>query len=215
MMSRRQELEQRFAKLSRRERAILVYGGLAAVLLIGFSLADSSLTTHRALQKQIAQARTDIATTSAQTQTIIRQLAEDPDERARAMIAKLGIEVRDLDAQMEGINRGLVPPQRMAKILEQMLARNAKVRLVALKTLPVSFLIERDKTDDGANVYKHGIELTMQGRYLDLLGYLDSLEDLPWQMFWAHASMNAQEYQAVRLTVTVYTLSLDKNWLVV
>jgi hypothetical protein len=34
-------------------------------------------------------------------------------------------------------------------------------------------------------------------------------------MFWAQAKMDASEYPRVRLTVIVYTLSLDKNWLVV
>ncbi len=116
---------------------------------------------------------------------------------------------------MQGVNRGLVPPERMAQILEKMLTQTSRVSLVKLQTLPVSHLIERNQTPDGPNVYKHGIEMTLQGRYLDLLDYLGRLEALPWQMFWAQAQMDAKDYPAVRITVTVFTLSLDKKWLVV
>ena len=133
-------------------------------------------------------------------------------------IAKLTEQVNSLEAQMQGINRGLVPPQQMARILEKMLTRDARVKLVKLKTLPVSNLIERKdgKQDAGqANVYKHGIEISLQGRYLDMLNYLDRLEALPWQMFWSEAKMDARDYPAVRITVTVFTLSLDRDWLVV
>ena len=103
----------------------------------------------------------------------------------------------------------------MAQILEKMLARTSRVQLVKLQTLPVSHLIEREKSDNGPNVYKHGIEMTLQGRYLDLLDYLRRMETLPWQMFWARAHMDANDYPDVRITVTVFTLSLDKHWLVV
>ena len=57
--------------------------------------------------------------------------------------------------------------------------------------------------------------MTLQGRYLDLLTYLNALEALPWQIFWSQAQMDARDYTAVRVTVTVFTLSLDKDWLVV
>ena len=81
--------------------------------------------------------------------------------------------------------------------------------------MPVTGLVEAKQEDVARNVYKHGIELTLQGAYLDLLDYLARLERLPVQMFWAHAKMDAGDYPRVRLTVTVYTLSLNKNWLVV
>jgi len=209
------ELEQRFASLTRRERGILLGGGLAVILIVGFSLADSSLARQRVLSKEIAKAQSDSAMAKAQAEVIVRQLAEDPDARARARIAALSNETRSLDTQMRGLNRGLIAPEQMAEILQKMLSRDRGVKLVGLKTLPVSHLIDGKQSDDGANVYKHGIEITLQGRYLDMLEYLDRLEGLPWQMFWSQASMEAKDYPAVRITVTVFTLSLDEDWLVV
>lgn len=215
IMQQWRELEQRFASLTRRERGILLSGGLAVILIVGFSFADSSLARQRLLSKEIVKAQSDTKMAKAQAEVIVRQLAEDPDTRARKRIAALSNETRSLDTQMQGLNRGLIAPEQMAEILQKMLSGDRGVKLVGLKTLPVSHLIDGKQTNDGANVYKHGIEITLQGRYLDMLDYLGRLEGLPWQMFWSQASMDANDYPAVRITVTVFTLSLDEDWLVV
>lgn len=211
-------MEKRFGLLTRRERGVLLAGGLAVIFILGYSWFDSSLARQRVLAAQLSEVSAATAMSKAQAQSVTIQLSRDPDERARVRIAKLTEQVNSLEAQMQGINRGLVPPQQMARILEKMLTRDARVKLVKLKTLPVSNLIERKdgKQDAGqANVYKHGIEISLQGRYLDMLNYLDRLEALPWQMFWSEAKMDARDYPAVRITVTVFTLSLDRDWLVV
>lgn len=212
------DLDQRFSRLTKRERGILLFGGVGAILILGFWVVDASLAKGKLIDKQITQVTTDAATARAQTQVLIGQLAQNPDDFARSRVAALTGEINALDEQLRGVNRGLVPPQRMAGILEEMLARNPGIELVRLRTLPVSYLIERTQSsssDERANVYKHGLEMTLQGRYLDLLKYLEKLEALPWQMFWARVSMDAEDSPSVRITVTVFTLSLDKNWLVV
>ena len=43
--------------------------------------------------------------------------------------------------------------------------------------------------------------------------YLQTLEKLPTQMFWGMAKMDVVKYPQVELTLTLYTLSLDKTWL--
>jgi MSHA biogenesis protein MshJ len=67
-------------------------------------------------------------------------------------------------------------------------------------------------------VFKHGVEITVEGRYLDLLDYVSQLEQMPWHVLWSKAALNEEQNPAVtwpanRLKLTVYTLSLDKTWL--
>lgn len=62
-------------------------------------------------------------------------------------------------------------------------------------------------------MFKHGVELRVAGSYADLYDYLQRLEKLPARMFWSRATLNAGDYPKVTLTVTIYTLSLDKAWL--
>ena len=107
-----------------------------------------------------------------------------------------------------------------------MLNRDSHVRLVKLRTIPVAALMEPAgvPTDNTATkppapsknlVYKHGMELTVEGSYLDLLEYQARLEKLPWRMFFARTSVNAVDYPRVLMTIKLYTLSLEEAWLVV
>jgi MSHA biogenesis protein MshJ len=64
-----------------------------------------------------------------------------------------------------------------------------------------------------AVIYKHGLALTLSGNYLDLLHYAEALQGLSNQVLWDNAVLITKEYPVSELTVTVYTLSLDKTWL--
>jgi MSHA biogenesis protein MshJ len=67
----------------------------------------------------------------------------------------------------------------------------------------------------GKHVFKHGVRITVRGSYPDMLRYLETLEHLKAQMFWGRAELTVTRYPVAELTLTVYTLSLDKTWLVV
>jgi len=62
-------------------------------------------------------------------------------------------------------------------------------------------------------VFKHGVEVVVQGSYSELVGYMAELESMPWQVFWGKASLNAEDHARTTLTLTLYTLSLEKRWL--
>jgi MSHA biogenesis protein MshJ len=62
-------------------------------------------------------------------------------------------------------------------------------------------------------MYRHGIELTVAGQYLDLLNYLAAIEKLPVKIFWGGLSIDATQYPRSLLKLTVYTLSPEKKWL--
>lgn len=206
-------LKDRFAQLGRRERLVIVVGSAAAILLVGFTVADGSLAKLRKLEKQLLQVTTDTANARVQVAELTRQLAQDPNTPIRARMGEIRQEISRIDAEVEGVHRGLVAPKRMAGLLKDMLTRNQRVQLISLKTLPVGPLVVRAQNAESHGGYKHGIEFTLQGSYLDLLDYLAQLERLPWQMFWGQSRIDASGYPDVRMTVTVFTLSLDKNWL--
>jgi MSHA biogenesis protein MshJ len=46
-----------------------------------------------------------------------------------------------------------------------------------------------------------------------MVDYMHALETLPTQLFWGKAQLDAEEYPNVRLTLTLYTLSLDPKWM--
>jgi MSHA biogenesis protein MshJ len=65
----------------------------------------------------------------------------------------------------------------------------------------------------GSLLYRHGVEISVRGNYLDMIDYMTALESLPTQLFWGGARLDVEDYPTSRLTLTLYTLSLDSKWL--
>ncbi|MBI5921442.1 MAG: type II secretion system protein M [Betaproteobacteria bacterium] len=65
------------------------------------------------------------------------------------------------------------------------------------------------------NIYKHGVELKIAGSYNDLLMYLAEIERMPQRIIWNRIKFASEQYPRNEMTLTVFTLSLDKQWLVV
>lgn len=227
MSAREPRIVERYNRLKDRERLAVFVAGVVVILGLGFLLAiDGALMRQKGLQQSVEGQQRELAQLQAQNADLARSLGRDPDATSRERIAKLRAELDAFDAELRDMQRGLVAPERMVRLLEGMLAGNSRVRLVSLKTLPVTSLVEPvNQVAAGGNgsmpveqrqlVYKHGIELTVEGSYLDLVEYQTRLEKLPWQMFWARSRLDASRYPEVRLTLTLYTLSLDKAWLIV
>jgi MSHA biogenesis protein MshJ len=62
-------------------------------------------------------------------------------------------------------------------------------------------------------LYRHGVEVTVRGNYLDMVDYMSALEAMPTRLFWGRAQLDVEAYPAARLTLTLYTLSLDRKWM--
>ena len=213
----------RFNALKPRERLMVFAAGVVIIAGLGFVLAiDGEQAKHKILAANVEKQRTELVQLQKQNAELTLLLTQDPDAQGRKKVDDLRQQLGGYDTELRGVQQGLVPPNRMVKVLEDMLNRDSHVRLVKLRTLPVAALVE---PMDGAAtkpaaasknvVYKHGIELTVEGSYLDLLEYQSRLEQLPWRMFFARTSVNSVDYPKVFMTITLYTLSLDEAWLVV
>jgi MSHA biogenesis protein MshJ len=226
-----QRMAKRFDALKPRERVLVFIAGAAIIACIGFvSVVDGAMTRSKELAKAVEKQKTELGLLKSQIAELNRTLAANPDAEGRKRAEMLRKQLTGFDIELKGVQQGLVPPNRMVKLLEEMLGRDARVHLVKLRTLPVTALVEAPAASTqpaagtapaeqpkpaGSLVYKHGIELTIEGAYLDLLEYQSRLEKLPWKMFFARTSMDSTAYPKVYMTVTLYTLSLEQAWLVV
>ena len=229
MKAQWQKLSARFGALMPRERVLVLLAAVVGTALVIDALALQPLEARKKrLTQQLAEARQSIkaADTLMQAQSAIA----DPDAVKRSYRDALRKQLAEIDKNMQGLQRGLVPPERMAKLLEEMLTRSRGLQLVALRTLPAQRFgapgtapsaRPGDKTakpapgDAERTIYQHSVEITLQGSYADLHDYLAQLEKLPSQMFWGRISVNTEQYPRLRVMLTVQTLSLNKAWLIV
>ena len=205
-----------------RERAIVFFAA-ALVLLFLFNAALSGPVTDRQRQvaRQLAQKQLDTRQIQEQVQLLLGQRAQDPDAERRAHIEQLKQRIAEIDARLAEKQHELVAPDRVPGLLEEMLRRERKLELVDLRSLPQAPLFESQAEPAGSTavsalqVYRHGVELTVRGNYFDLVRYLGDLEQLPLRMFWREVDISADAYPIITMKLSVYTLSLERTWVVV
>ncbi len=227
-MAQWKKLAARFEALVMRERVMVLAAAVVGTAFLFDTIAIRPLEVRmKRLALQVAEARQNIKV--AETTLSSQEAVADPDIVKRSYREALRKQLAEIDQSMLGLQRGLVPPEKMAKLLEEMLARSGGLQLVSLRTLPVQRIDTQNaapakpgdkpsKTgpkESERTIYQHGVEVTLQGSYPDLLEYLAQLEKLSWQMFWGRISMDTEQYPRLRVTLIVQTLSLNKAWLIV
>jgi MSHA biogenesis protein MshJ len=218
----------RVEALQPRERVMAFGAAVVVLVFLANSLVFAPLSRKEAaLRSTLAQQAGAIDGIDADIAAKARAYAIDPNEALRKRLAAVRAETERTSADLRTMQKGLVPPERIAPLLESILRANGRLKLVSLKTLPVTTL--NDAAPQPAApaaaaatpavvkapdlLYRHGVELTVRGSYLDMVDYMHALETLPTQLFWGKAQLDAEAYPNVRLTLTLYTLSLDSKWM--
>jgi len=210
-----QRYAERIDNATLRERVLLfAAAALIVIFVVNATLIQPLRDTQRRLGADIAQKEAELRTIQGGLQRMVQAQRVDPDARNRERIAQLQLEVNSLDASIAEEQRRFTPPQRMRQVLEEMLERGKRLQVLDMKTLPASDL-SATQGQSGRRVFRHGMEITLAGSYLDLYAYLHGLEALPTQLYWGRAEMSVAEYPLATLKLTVYTLSFDQAWLVV
>lgn len=223
----------RIDDMSLRERAmIFAAAGFVVISLINAMLLDPLLSKQKLLSAQVVQQQEKMKELQAAIEALLQAKRDDEDSPLRLRSAQLKQQLQELDGYLQNRRSRLVEPAKMAGLLRQVLGKNGGLQLVELKTLPISLLIEKPKAANGAEqsaqaahdldvqsaqkqIFKHGVQISVRGGYLELLRYVSALERMPAQMFWGEVSLNVEQYPYSVLTLTLYTLSLDKTWLTV
>jgi len=209
------EIAERIGMMSLRERVFI----FAASVLVTLALVQTLLIDAGQLGIQQANARVQAAEESLaqigqQRQQLERAAGRNPDRAARETLAAQEARLAALNAELDQLQRSLIPPERMNQVLKNVVQEQRGIRIVGFKTLnpqPVALPDAAEGAPPG--FYRHGFEVKVSGRYSDLVTYLERLEALPWRLNWIEASLDAADRPMLTLTLTVHTLSLEETWL--
>ncbi|WP_343729495.1 hypothetical protein [Duganella sp.] len=237
----KQQLLQQWIKLSTkldamtlRERAMVFAAVVASILFLLYTTSvEPLLNKQKLLRGQIKQQQNQVAGIDMEIAAMAQGFVVDPDVATRDKLQAVRHEIDTTSAGLMAVQKGLVAPDKIAPLLEQLLRGNGKLKLMSMKTLPVTGLNEaalptapvptpaaapaaapaKAAPKPRELLYRHGVEIVLQGSYLDMISYMEALESLPVQLFWGKARLDAQQYPNSRLTLTLYTLSLDQKWM--
>ncbi|MDI4635087.1 hypothetical protein J7U46_18635 [Pelomonas sp. V22] len=192
----------------------LMLGAAAAVLLL---LADSFWLTpaYREWKTQTEQHRlagqtaAQLRETSAQRQRQLEELVQGQRRELQDWQQRL----RTAEEKLAQRGGQLVHANEMVGVLDAVIRQNAGLKLRSMQNLPRTELNAEAAGKGGAPLYRHGVELVVEGSYAELLAYVQALQALPQRLLWGGMSLNAEQHPRLALTLRVYTLSQDKQWL--
>jgi len=226
----------RFDRMTIRERGLIAIAALA-VLVMGWTVAvyDPIRARESALGSELTSLHESIA---ASAQSMNAATLGDPATAAIAKETQLRAELADINAQLASKSAGLIPPERMVQVIQDVLAGQHGVTLISLHNKPVTTLTPpakatvanetflntaaseqaaataaADQAASATGPYVHPVELVIEGQYLDILAYLHALEALEWRFYWKLLELQTTRYPTNRVRIELNTLSMDKDWI--
>jgi len=218
------KLTSRYEALNRRERTLVAVAMVLGPLLIGNGLFIEPLWSKvSSLSKAITADEAMLAQFQGEFATLQAQLREDPDAARRAELAAQQRQGEEAEAKLRELGSVLVRPEQMNALLQGLLARQAGLHLVSLKTLPPEGVLgKRENAKDAAgkpverqfDLYRHGVEIRVEGSFGELQTWLVQLEKLPQRLLWERLDYRVLDYPRAEMRLVVFTLSSEKTWLV-
>ncbi|MEQ8857030.1 MAG: hypothetical protein RIC56_00145 [Pseudomonadales bacterium] len=213
----------RYRTLSVRERALVALTLLAVTWAVWTMTLGSYLDqTHTRLDGAVRSAGDRIDVALADRARLQEALATDPDERLERERDRLDAKLRQMNDALGGMLDRFVDPVRMPSLLEDVIRKHQGLTLTRIQSLPAEpmdlsgpALDEVDATAERSPVwiYRHPMRLEFEGRYFDVLAYLDELERGPWQFGWRLLNYEVRDYPVAKVTLEIETLSREKNWI--
>lgn len=172
---------------------------------------EADLANRESQAEELRTARDELA----------ERVANDPVVDLRNAEERLEARLGELDREVESVARGFVSAGSMAEALREMLA-GSSLRLVSLTTLPAErmrFGSEQDEEEEGSQVsaapsmpvlYRHPLEITFEGSFVEALDYLQRVQSLDWDFQWDGIEVQIIDYPRASYTWRLHSISLEE-----
>jgi MSHA biogenesis protein MshJ len=214
------KLSIKFLDLSLREQILILFCGLTVVILLMYTFLLEPMFNHlEKLQQNSMSDTTEITILKGQVAGLTEKLQDDANSPVRERIALLERQIENISNQVKAQTDRLVPANKMADMLESVLAGSKGLKLIELQSIaPLSILLNQpEEGEEGeepiAAMYRHGVTLVFEGNYFDIQRYLEKLESMPWQFYWKKFDYLVGDYPTAIVELEIYTLSTNKAFI--
>ena len=213
-------LRRTFDARARRERMLL----LGAAIALTWMLADSLWLTPAFSAWSTARARqaASVASLNRLNEDIARRAGatRSAEQQLRSEVTQWRERVKRGDEQLRAIGATLVGAAEMVPMLDRLLAQAGGLRLRSMRSLARTDVVAAAAPVGSApadapagTLYRHGVELTVEGSYADVLAYLRAIEAMPQRVLGGGLQLKVERHPTVVMTLRLYTLSQDRSWL--
>lgn len=205
-------LQKRVDNLTLRERLLVSLTVLALLGSIWHLSLMQPLAQRATIDRtKIESMRANIATANQSLEDQLLQVSGSGAEY-QERYAEVQNRIDAINESLGDYAAELVDPAEMARVLEGVLKKQSKLKLIHIGNLkPEALSASVDAKT--ATFYKHGLEIEFEGSYLACLEYLQEIEALPWRFYWQVLDVEVLEYPRNRIRLEVSTLSLDEEWI--
>ncbi|MGE4405825.1 type II secretion system protein GspM [Pseudomonas sp.] len=213
---------QRWGALAPREQWLGYLVGLALLAMLYMLLVADPLGQRlvaQESQRQLAEARrAEANNTLLELQA---RLAADPNRSYREALQAAQNDRERILRRIDEETSALVSPARMKALLQDLLRTQPRLQLVQLESfstpleLPAAAPGKAEELKPAApSFYRHGLRLTLQGGYFELLDYLHSVQNSGWRLHWDNLDYQIEDAgpDAARITLELHTLSREAGW---
>ncbi|MCE2572135.1 type II secretion system protein GspM [Motilimonas eburnea] len=210
-----QQWDSKLMALSLRERAMIMLTGLVLVCFPAYSyLLDPLWQGKQAAEQQHQQNLQQLKLAQGEIEIANILLERDPDAAVKQEIEVLNQGIDELDKQLEAGTLDLISAQKMAGLLEKMLANSQALTLVSVESIaPVPLLPVEGEFSQDINLFQHGLTLTFTGSYFAVQDFLANLEQLPDKFYWQSMHYQVVQHPNATVELQLYTLSTNKDFI--
>lgn len=210
-------LASKFLAISLREQVLVLLTGMVVIGLLAYTFLVEPVAIESArLEKKLVSAKNTQSDLNEQIIEVKDKFNIDPNAPIRQRISELNEELASIDIRLQEQTSHLVPANQVASMLKEVLANSKGIKLIELTSIaptPIYLSKEVDGQPRQADLYRHGVSITIEGGYFDIHHYLEKLEGLKWQFFWKKFDYQVDAYPTGKIELEIYTLSTSKAFI--
>jgi MSHA biogenesis protein MshJ len=218
MSNHYQQYAQKFDALSVRERALVVITLLVIVMYLWwYFFAMQELEKIKVLAQQNTAMEAEIRMLDTTSGQIALRIKEGVNKSRQQQLDLLESELDRVKALLQQKTLELIEPDDMFQLMQQMIFKESKLKLIGLKRKLVRPAFEPDPQDEQKDVqqpeiYRHVMQVSFQGSYQNILRYIQSLETLEWKLIWDKITLELGDYPNINVEIEISTLSDSQHW---
>jgi MSHA biogenesis protein MshJ len=199
-------LAARIDEMTLRQRAML----FATVSLLVIAAAhvlwiEPVLAQQKRLIDRVNRDQSQLSAVRGQIESVLKDQESGRTDPKLAALRELEARVAEVEQTLAERKQGFIAPTRLPALLRGLLGPGQGLRMESLRVVPGT------PVEGSSGFYRHGVELTLNGSYFELVQYLAQLERLPARFVWGRTELQVGEYPEVRLTVRVRTVSSEPS----
>lgn len=181
------------------------------ILYLGFWVgARPAVDVVQAEQQKQQQVQAQIAQYQREIDTIDARLAGDPQAAQRQRLEQLQQRLMQMNQRLNQ-EANYVSAADNRALLKALLNEAKGVKVTSAQALPAE-LVYQDAENDESAIYRHRLQLTVQGRYFALADYLQQLEQLDWSFYWQRLDYKVLDAPNAEAVIEIYTISLERDY---